>query len=185
MTKRMRYAALAAGAIALAALIVGIPALAGDHGPKGHRGHGGPHGFMEGRGHGPDAPFHHLKMIAHDLELTETQREQLHEIVKGAMDGELGETMKALREAHRALGKLVHDPQASEQQIRDAARAMSELAERSAVERHGIAVALDGLLTEEQRARFAEIRAEHEARGDMPGPPRRPHPPRPPHLDSD
>jgi Spy/CpxP family protein refolding chaperone len=127
------------------------------------------HGFGQ---HGPDSAMHHLRMLAHRLEFTEQQREQAREIVEDAMEGPLGDATRALRAARHALGQVVHDPQAASQQISDAARRLAEIEERVALGRHEIAVAIDGLLTEEQRERFAAL---HEEMSELPRPPAPPH----------
>lgn len=177
-----RKTALAAGAIALAAAALTLPASAGEHTPPPPQPPQPPRAAMHGHGfgqHGPGSAMHHLRMLAYRLEFTEQQREQAREIVEDAMEGPLGEATRAMRDARHALGRAVHDPQAAPQQVSDAVRRLAEIEERVALGRHEIAVAIDGILTEEQRERFAVL---HEEMSELPRPPAPPHRHRAPHA---
>ena len=98
-------------AILAATVIAALPALArgGDHGPG--PGFGPPH---EG------GMFH----MARALDLTEDQQAKIRDITKTYMDGDLGTRLDAVHEARKALGKLVHDPAATDDAITQAAQAV-------------------------------------------------------------
>jgi Spy/CpxP family protein refolding chaperone len=118
-----------------------------------------------GPGHGPQARgMEHLhRMLMHmadELELTDAQRDQIHDVVKGSGVDAHVEQMEALRASKQRLGSVIHDPDATDQQVIDASRAVAEVEERLALERHRMFVAINGVLTPEQQERVKELHAE-------------------------
>lgn len=136
------YAGVAAG---LASLIV-VPVAAAKRGE-------GPHA---GRGHGA--------RLAEALDLTDDQRAQMRTITEKYRGGDAGERLDDLREARGQLRRLIHDASASDAQVRDAAKEMSAAEALVSVDRHRMAVEIDGLLTDEQRAKAAELRQRRQER---------------------
>jgi Spy/CpxP family protein refolding chaperone len=139
--KSLGMLTIGAALVALAA----APTLAGPgwHGPR----HGGPMG-------GP----HPLHGIADALDLTDAQREQIRGIWESHLEGELGEVLAQLRDAHDTVRDLVHDANATDEQVAQAARAATEPAIRAAVLRHNMVLEIDALLTPEQREKAAMLR---------------------------
>ena len=139
--------------LALAALVFwAAPALA-QHG-HGHRGHAGP---------GEEAGFHHLMRA---LDLTDAQREQVHEVALRYHDEILEPQRESLLAARQALAQAIHSTTSSEADVRESALALAALEADTAVQRHQLWVEIDAFLTDEQRQLVQEILAE--------GPPERP-----------
>lgn len=147
--KRVMNVVALAGLVSAAGLA--LPALA--HPGPGH----GPHGR---HGHGMERLHGMLMHMAGELELTEAQRDEIRAIVEASRSGALGEEAAALHEAKRRLGTVIHDVDAADQQIIDASRAVAEVEERLALERHRMFVAIHGVLTPEQQERAKELHAE-------------------------
>ena len=101
-----------------------------------------------------------IEHLADKLDLSEAQRGQFHDIVTRYKSGALGASESALHQAREQLGKLVGDPAATEQQVLDAARSVSTASEQAAVQRHQMAVEIDSILTDAQREKTKELRAQ-------------------------
>jgi len=102
--------------------------------------------------------------MAEELQLSQSQRDEIRAIFQRYREGALGESERILREARGALEQVIHDPSVDEAAVATAARRVAEQAEQAALARHRMAVEVHGLLDEEQRARAAELR---EQRGAM------------------
>jgi Spy/CpxP family protein refolding chaperone len=141
--------AVAAGALALA------PALAR------------PAGGGALPGHGPGGRAGMLAHLAEALGLDAEQRETVRGIVERHRNGSFGESMEAMREAHHVLERVIRDPAATDDEVRETADAFAVLAARAAVERHHMAIEIDAVLTPEQRKKAAELREQwqHRRRG--------------------
>lgn len=134
---RLRTFSVTALALVLAGAI-GAPLVAAD-----------PPGAARGR----DA----MRRMADELNLTAEQREQIRQIVHTHREGDLGQAAQAARTARTNVRRLVHDPQVTEEQIRAAVRAGSVPAEELALARHRLALAIQQVLTAEQRERAQAI----------------------------
>jgi len=95
--------------------------------------------------------------LAQELNLTEQQRSDFREIVRKHMDGGLGEQIDAMHRARARMRSVVHDPQSSDDQVQEAVRQMEALAGPLAIAQHRLSVALDEILTDEQRGRAREF----------------------------
>lgn len=160
--KTIRFLAIL-GALAL--LTGGLAAVAQQDGPPfGMRGQG-PRGAGPAGPGGPGGP-HHLRWLADELDLSDEQIEQIRGILEKYHEGELGETMESLRQARDDLRDVVHDPAASEDQVREAVAPIATLEEKAALLQHQVSLEIDAVLTEEQRAKAKELR---EQRPERPG----------------
>jgi Spy/CpxP family protein refolding chaperone len=107
--------------------------------------------------------------ILHDLDLTDAQKRQIHDMVRSHVDGDLHSLIRDFGEARHGLEILVWDPSASD---RDIATASDTLARSSlALEkgRRSLATDILGALTAPQRQKFHEMLAS--AKPPMPPPP--------------
>jgi Spy/CpxP family protein refolding chaperone len=141
----------------LALLTGGLTALAQQGGGQGYGRRGGGPG-------GPGGPGHGMARLADELDLSEEQREQVRGILKSYHEGELGETMEAMREAREGLRDVVHDSSATEDQVREAVAPIATLEEKLALLQHQVSLEIDAVLTEEQRAKAAELREQRPER---------------------
>jgi Spy/CpxP family protein refolding chaperone len=117
--------------------------------------------------------------ILHDVDLTDAQKRQIHDMVRSHVEGDLQSLIRDFGEARHALEMLVWDPAASD---KDIAAASDVLARSSlALERGRRRLATDilGALTTSQRQKFHEMLAS--AKPPMPPPP----PPGPPEDEPD
>jgi Spy/CpxP family protein refolding chaperone len=136
---KLRTAALVAAAVlALAA----VPALAHASGRWGH-----------GDGAG------HILFMAKKLGLSDAQTTQIQTIATTYRQGALGATMKSMRAAREALGATIHDSSATDEQVRAASASVAALAAQLAVQRHQMAAEISAVLTPDQAAKLAELRA--------------------------
>ncbi|MCY4026873.1 MAG: periplasmic heavy metal sensor [Acidobacteria bacterium] len=142
-------------AAAVAALLV-VLLVAASVSEAQRRGRGGRGGFGGGR---PAAALLPLRQ----LELSEEQREQVRAAV--AESREAGrDTARAIRDARRGIGEAVAAEAVDEERIRALAADLGRLQGDAAVGRANLRAALWRLLTPEQQARAAEIRAERAVR---------------------
>jgi Spy/CpxP family protein refolding chaperone len=136
----------------LTVCLTGLSALTAGQGARGF-GH-----CDSGHGDGHRTP---IARVAHQLDLSDDQRGQLRATVDRYMEGELGQLMQNRRTQRHDLGRLIHDPSSDENAIVDAVRQTALDAERRALERHRLTVALFDILDEQQRAearqRIAEL----------------------------
>ena len=140
----LRIAAFVTAGIAALAL-AGVPAAA--HG-FGHPGHGPGGGGAE-----------HILHMAKTLDLTAAQHTQIESIAEDAKAGAIGKTWKSMRTTHESLASLIHDPAATDDQVRDAAAAVAALGTELAVLHHKMAVEIAAVLTPDQKAKLAELKA--------------------------
>jgi Spy/CpxP family protein refolding chaperone len=118
-----------------------------------HPGHGGP-----GRG-----PGGHAGMVEHltqALGLSEDQAAAISGILEKYRSGPLSDHRQSMRQARQALDGAIHDPAASDAQVKKAAQALSEQSELMAVDRHHMAIEMMKVLTDEQRQKFSELRSQ-------------------------
>ena len=149
---RFRTAAFAAAtALALATL----PAAAQGFGPPGHS-----------HGHGDGNPILHMTK---ELGLSDAQTTQVKSITAKYMDGALGQAMDATREARLTVQKTVHDVNATDDQVREAASVVAALDSQIAVQHHQMAIEISAILTPDQRAKLAEMFATMAERHGGPG----------------
>jgi Spy/CpxP family protein refolding chaperone len=142
-----------AAALVAVALLISIPAAAGP-----------------GPGHPPPGAIERHNAFLDELGLTDEQKADVREVMRKHMSGALGEQLRAMRTAHEALATLIHDTDATDQQVTDSANAAAALAVRVAVERHHMVREMAALLTPEQRERAKELHKTHRAhRHDGPG----------------
>jgi Spy/CpxP family protein refolding chaperone len=136
--KNLRTAAPAIAAIAACAALTLVGTAPAAAGP--------------GRGRGEAA-----RRIARELDLTVEQREQIREIFRAHWQAGLDDLIRENRDVRRGLARLIHDPGASDSEIRAAVRAAGEPAEDLAVARHRLALDIQDVLTPEQRRRAREL----------------------------
>ena len=111
-----------------------------------------------------------LGRMARDLGLSEAQQDQVRSITERYMDGALGEALEAMGAAHAALGEAIHDPEATDEQVRDKAAAVGALETRIALERHHLVAEIQQVLTPAQRKKAAELARDHAHRAPPPPP---------------
>jgi Spy/CpxP family protein refolding chaperone len=143
-------------ALALGLFLVSLTVFAGETPDRPRPGFGGPHGP---RGEG------FVARMAEELELSEEQSAALQGIFDKYHDGAKGQ---ALREARARVHEVVTDPAADEQQVLEAVRQASALAEQRALERHQMTIEISQVLNEEQLRKLdemRELRAERRGRG--------------------
>lgn len=122
---------------------------------------------QRGRGPGgPGGPGGGMHGLMRALDLTETQRDQVHAVADRYHDEIFEPRREALDAARHALVQAIHDTSGGEAGVREAAQALATLEADMAVQRHAMWTEIEVFLTEEQRAKAQEILAE--------GPPERP-----------
>ena len=137
---RSKTAALLTAAVLV---LAGLAASAQGFGPPGHA-----HPRSGG-----DPVLHALK----GLGLSDAQTAQVKAITSRYMDGALGDATDASRTARTAVLKTVHDVNATEDQVREAAAAAAALELQSALQHHRMAIEISSVLTAEQRTKLAEM----------------------------
>ena len=130
---------------------------------------GGPPGAAWGRGDG--GPLGPLGGILRALDLTDEQRQQIHAQLTGAMQGELGQSLRQQEDERHKLRLLVLDPKTEESAIVAQVRAVNALAEPVALAQHRLAISVIELLTPEQREEAKKILEDRAARRQRPGRP--------------
>lgn len=120
-----------------------------------------PHGRHGGDG--PDGD--RFQQMADRLDLTDAQRTEMHEIVSRYHSGPLGDAMKGMMSARGQVEALVGDPAATEDQIVQASKSAAALSEQAMLLRHRMAVEIDSILTDAQKEKAKELRAERAAEG--------------------
>lgn len=96
--------------------------------------------------------------LARHLDLTETQREQIREIREARWSEGLGEAAKRHMETRRALMRAISDRAATEETVREAAKAHADAEVAFALERRETHRRIDEVLTPEQRAKVTTLR---------------------------
>lgn len=119
-----------------------LPAAAQGYGPPGH-----------GRARGEDGFILHLTK---ELGLSETQAAQVKTISDKYKDGDLGQAMDSVKPARLAVQKAIHDVNATDDQVRQAAAVVAALESQIAVEHHQMALEISSVLTPDQRTKLAE-----------------------------
>ncbi len=147
--KTSRIAGIAA--LAVTALFAAGAAWAGP-GP-----HGGPGGG--GRGHG-------MQHMARELGLTADQKQQMLDIRSRWWKNGLEEAARAERDARRSAQQVVHDPNATDDQVAAAVRSGADTAAKLAVVRHKMFKELQAVLTADQRAKFAQLMQQRQSMKD-------------------
>ncbi len=142
-------------AAAVAALLVVLLVAAAVSEAQRRGGRGGRGGFGGGR---PAA-----MLPLRQLDLSDEQREQIRAAVAESREARR-DTARAIRGARRAMAEAVTAEAVDEGRIRSLAADLGRLEGDAAVGRANLRAALWRLLTPEQQARAAEIRAEREAR---------------------
>jgi len=102
-----------------------------------------------------DHVFHMAKVLG----LSDAQTTQIEAILASHKDGPPGGAKASMREAREALARTIHDATATDDQVRDAAATVAALESQLAVKRHRVAIEIAAVLTPEQRAKLAELRA--------------------------
>jgi Spy/CpxP family protein refolding chaperone len=137
---RFRTAAfVTAAALSLASL----PAAAQGFGPPGH-----------GPGHGDENPILHM---AQELGLNDSQITQVKAITEKYMQGSLGEAMRSEQAARMTVQKTIHDLNATDDQVRQAAAVAAGISSQIAVQHHQMAVEIGALLTSDQKTKLTEM----------------------------
>jgi Spy/CpxP family protein refolding chaperone len=96
-------------------------------------------------------------MALHGLQLEQEQMQQIGDVVRGHVEGGLGDILREFDQARRALEIAIWSPGASEADIAAASDAVAALARPLEVARRGLALDVLQLLTEDQRAEFLEM----------------------------
>ncbi len=99
---------------------------------------------------------HRMARLAEALELTEEQSTELSAIMQERMTGGV-EGRDAMNDARLQLHAVVSDPEADEQQVLDAVRAVSAEIEQHALEQHRFTIRISEVLTPEQMEQFQEL----------------------------
>jgi len=138
------------------------PARHGRFGPDGPGGPGGPRGFF-GRGPGgPGGPGGPLAMLR-QLDLTDAQRAQVRQIMDAHAD-ELKAVGERLREARKAQDDLVTAQAFDESAIRAKATEVGAVMADAAVLHAKVHAEVFAILTPEQQAKAAELKAQFQSR---------------------
>jgi periplasmic protein CpxP/Spy len=136
------------------------------HARRGPGGPGGPGGFF-GRG-GPGGPggFGGAMGLLRGLDLTEAQRAQVREIMESHRDEQkaIGDRLQA---AHRAENDAVSAAQFDEQLVRTKAADLAAVMADAAVLHAKVHSEVFALLTPEQQAKAAELKAQFQARAEQ------------------
>jgi protein CpxP len=135
------------------------------HGRPGPGGPGGPLGFFGGRG-GPGGPgFGGPMALLRGLDLTDEQRTKVREVMEANREA-LKAVGDRLAAAHRAQDEAVTASPFDEQAIRAKAADVAEVMADAAVLRAKVHSEVFALLTPEQQAKAAELKAQRQARVD-------------------
>lgn len=126
---------------------------------------------------GPDPVIGMAGWAIHELDLTEDQRTQLHDIVRGHVEGGLGQRLQELHDARRTLELAVWNPAATEEEIRAASETAAGIELQLAQTRHRLALDFLGILTDQQRETFRQLLETAPPPPQGPGGPGGPHGP--------
>jgi Spy/CpxP family protein refolding chaperone len=117
--------------------------------------------YAVGRGaHGPagDGADHILRM-AKVLGLSDAQTSQIQAIIAKHKDANGGTGVQAMRDARKTLMNTIHDPSATDDQVRDAAATLAALESQGAVQKHQMMTEISAVLTPDQKAKLDELKA--------------------------
>jgi Spy/CpxP family protein refolding chaperone len=120
-----------------------------------------------GMGRGDGSPI--LEMTK-ELGLSDAQTAQVKTITAKYMDGALGQAMRTMRDAQANVQRTVHDLNATDDQVRDAAAAVAALTSQIAVQHHQMAIEISQILTPDQRAKLTDMLANMKERRGGPRP---------------
>ena len=127
----------------------------------------------QGYGHGPHGPggpggMNLAEHLTKMLDLSADQKAKVETIVSKYMEGTLGEKMRSFHVAQSTLQRAIHDPDAGDKQVQEAAGVVAGMQAQIALDQHHMAVEVGSVLTADQKAKFQQIVSEH---GDHDGPP--------------
>jgi len=144
------------GALALL-LLVGTVAAQDTGGPRMQPRHG--HGGPGGPGGPPDPVLGALGVVMHELDLTDSQRQQIRGIVETEVQAEMGAQVRAFADARHALEATIWKPDVTDEAVAAAAQQVSAAAETLATSRLRLARQVLPLLDADQQQQFQEILA--------------------------
>lgn len=128
------------------------------------RGPGGPGGFgMRGPGGFGRGGFGGPLAMMRQLDLTDAQRAQIHQVMASHRD-ELRAVAEKLRAAHQAQREAATAAQFDEQAVRTRAAELAAISADAAVLHARVHSEVFAVLTPEQQAKAAELKAQREAR---------------------
>lgn len=123
-----------------------------------------------GPGGPPDPVLGLAGRVLHDLDLTDTQKQVIHELLRSHVESDLQPLIQDFFDARHDLETLVWNPDASDKDLAAAADALSAASFALEKGRRRLATDVMGALTESQRRTFHEMLAS--AKPPMPsGPP--------------
>jgi len=99
-----------------------------------------------------------MERLARRLDLTEGQKVRMKEIFEKHRSEGLGDAAERARAARRDLRDLIHDPEAADADVREAAKRSAEASADLAVERHRAFAEAFSVLTPEQRERAKSLK---------------------------
>lgn len=145
----------------IAVLVIGATVLALGHGRLGL----GQHKRGEGHGHGDM-----LEHMARELNLTDTQKQQVKAIMDSAESSTEG-TRTKLDEIRKQIDAATANGQFDETQVRNLANQRAQLEADMMVEHLRAKSKVFGILTAEQRTKAEEMHKRFDRHGHRPGPP--------------
>ena len=148
--------AFAATTVLAAAFLIGSTVIAADDTYERGFSH---HGDFHGGPHGRHSPGKMLKK----LDLTPEQQDAVHDVMEGSRPA-MHEAYKAKRDNQRRLMDITPDDAAYSATVDEVAQANAELAARTTRLGAQTQASIWALLTDEQKARAVELRAEMEQR---------------------
>ncbi len=119
----------------------------------------GPGQFRNGDG---DGVGQHLLRMADVLGLSDAQKSQVQSIIDKQKDSALPQG--SMRAARETLARTIHDPSATDAQVRDAAAAVSALDAQRAVNQHRMMIEVQAVLTPDQKTKLDELKADWKER---------------------
>ena len=131
----------------------------GPGGPGGPGGPDGPFGFGRGPGGGPGGPLALLRQ----LDLSDEQRAQVRQVME-SHNVELKAVGDRLRAAHKAQDDAIEAPNFDENAVRSKAAEVAAIQADAAVLRAKLHSEVFAVLTPDQQAKAAELKAQREAR---------------------
>jgi len=155
--KKLTVTAIAAGAVAFSALSVAHPASSEKggwhHGKPMHHGEVATSPMFEGRG---------FDRMSEKLELTDAQRDEIRKVIAESRDAS-----KPLREklhANIAAERAALEARASERELKKLARATADSRVELILSHRAVEEKISRLLTDDQRARLEQHRADRKAK---------------------
>lgn len=118
---------------------------------------GGGHGFGHGRGD-------KMGMALRGLDLTDDQKAKVKEIMEANKAG-FEPTMQAMKENRGKIRGLGTDGNFDEARVEALAKEQGDLVAKMIVQKEGVKAQIFAILTDEQKAKAAEMRTKFEERG--------------------